>query len=120
MGSLTVLARAATRILECYGDIYRRLVYNLVWQHLRHVVTCAHIIIIAYWRFELTKPEAEHVLGLATWILSLMEPRWGRQVSEANRKITLVANALGGPHTEARADCRPQRGDTLNTDRTSA
>ncbi|GMK56148.1 hypothetical protein CspeluHIS016_0212040 [Cutaneotrichosporon spelunceum] len=95
MSSLAVLARAATRILECYGDIYRRLVYNLVWQHLRHVVTCAHIVIIAYWRFELTKSEAEHVLGLATWMLSLMEPRWQQQASEGIRKITQVANALG-------------------------
>lgn len=95
MASLAVLARSTAKILECYYDIYLHVEYNLVWQHLRHLVTCAHVVIIAFWRFELTKTEAETALGQTVWMLSLMEPKWKMQASEARRKILMIANALG-------------------------
>lgn len=95
MASLAVLSRSAMKILACYYDIYLHLEYNLVWAHIRHIITSAHIVIIAFWRFELTKTEAETALGQAVWMLSLMEPRWRSQASEGRRKILLIANALG-------------------------
>lgn len=95
MASLAVLSRSAVKIVSCYHEIYLHLEFNLVWQHLRHLATCAHILIIAFWRFELTKAEAETALGQAVWMISLMEPKWREQASEAKRKILLIANALG-------------------------
>ncbi|BEJ13130.1 hypothetical protein CspHIS471_0303040 [Cutaneotrichosporon sp. HIS471] len=97
MSSLAVLTRSATKIIACYYDFYLYHEYNLMWLHFRHLVTCAHIVIIAHWRFELTKPEAEIALSHALWMIGLMEARWGRQASEARRKILQVANALSLP-----------------------
>jgi hypothetical protein len=97
MSSLAVLSRSALKILACYYEMYLRHEYNLIWLHLRHLVTCAHIVIIAHWRFELTKAEAETALGQALWIIGLMEVRWRTQASEARRKILQVANALALP-----------------------
>lgn len=95
VASYAVLARSACSILLRYHSIYRHVTYNLVWQHLRHVVTCAHIVLLCYWRFELSKAEAEQNLKMAAWMLSLMVPRWTNQASDARRKIINVANALG-------------------------
>lgn len=95
MSSLSVLARSATQVLVRYNAIYRRLPYNLMYQHLRQVVTCAHIVLVCFWRYEITKPEAEITLSIAVWIISLMEPRWREMASEARRKVVLVAGALG-------------------------
>lgn len=95
VSSLSILARAATKILAAYSRIYQTSQYNLVWQHLRHIVTCAHIALLCYWRFEMTKAEAEDAVGSATWMLSLMEPRWGRSVTEAIHKLNAVAEVMG-------------------------
>lgn len=95
MSSLSVLARSATQIIVRYNAIYRRLPYNLMWQHLRQVSTCAHIILLCYWRYEITKIEAEIQLSNAVWMLGLMEPRWREQAAEAKQKIHIVSAALG-------------------------
>lgn len=95
MSSLTILARSAVKILDAYSKMYLDLAYNLVWQHVRHVVTCAHLVLLCFWRYEMTKAEAETSLGLATWMLGLMEPRWGVSASESRRKIVAVAEMMG-------------------------
>jgi hypothetical protein len=95
MSSLAVLARSATQIIVRYNAIYRRLPYNLMWQHLRQITTCAHVLLLCYWRYELTKSETEVSLSLAVWMIGLMEPRWREQAADAKRKIILIAESIG-------------------------
>lgn len=95
MSSLAVLARSATQILVRYNAIYRRLPYNLMWQHLRQITTCAHILLLCYWRYELTKSETEVSLSLAVWMIGLMEPRWREQAADAKSKIIRIAESIG-------------------------
>ena len=95
MSSLAILARASTQILTAYHEWYSTQSFNLMWQQLRHVITCAHITILCYVRFELLKEEAEANLVKVFWILALSEPRWTDQVQSARVKIEEMATAFG-------------------------
>lgn len=95
MSSLAILARASTQILSAYHEWYSTQSFNLMWQQLRHVITCAHITILCYIRFELLKEEAEANLAKVFWILALSEPRWTDQVQSARIKIEQMASAFG-------------------------
>lgn len=99
MSSLAILARSASQILARYHDWYTTQTYNLAWQHLRHITTCAHVSMICYWRQELLQRETETNLASAIWILSLAEPRWTTFAQSAREKIELVAHALGKLYT---------------------
>ena len=95
MSSMAILARASTQILTAYYEWYSTQTFNLMWQQLRHVVTCAHITILCHVRFELLKEEAEANLVKVFSILALSEPRWTDQVKSARMKIEQVATAFG-------------------------
>lgn len=90
-----MLARSAVQILSRYRYVYENEIYNLVWQHWKHILTCAHIVLLCFWRYELTKDEAEQNLSTALWLLKLAEPRWGDQARMAREKIESVAGAFG-------------------------
>lgn len=92
---LSVLARSASQILTRYQDFYISQHYNLVWQHLRHIVTAAHVTLLCFWRFELTKREAEQSLSTAISILHLFQPRWGMQASGPRERIEAIALRFG-------------------------
>jgi hypothetical protein len=95
VSSLAILARSASQILFRYHDFYLTQHYNLVWQHLLHVVTSAHLVLLCFWRFEITKREAESSLSTAVWILVLSEPRWTAQARRAREKIEAIAVSFG-------------------------
>jgi hypothetical protein len=90
-----MLARSAVQILSRYRYVYENEIYNLVWQHWKHILTCAHIVLLCFWRYELTKDEAEQNLSTALWLLKLAEPRWGDQARMAREKIESIAGAFG-------------------------
>jgi hypothetical protein len=95
MSSMAILARASTQILTAYHEWYSTQSFNLMWQQLRHVITCAHITILCHVRFELLKEEAEANLVKVFWILALSEPRWTDQVQSARSKIEQMASVFG-------------------------
>lgn len=95
MSSLSVLARSAVQVIVRYSSIYRRLPYNLMHQHLQQIRTCANIIVLCFWKFEMTKTEAEVSIAMAVWMIGLMVPRWGKQAADASRKITQLSEAVG-------------------------
>jgi hypothetical protein len=90
-----MLARSAVQILSRYRYVYENEIYNLVWQHWKHILTCAHIVLLCFWRYELTKDEAEQNLSTALWLLKLAEPRWGDQARMAREKIESIAGVFG-------------------------
>jgi hypothetical protein len=95
MSSMAILARASTQILTAYHEWYSTQSFNLMWQQLRHVITCAHITILCHVRFELLREEAEANLVKVFWILALSEPRWTDQVQSARSKIEQMASVFG-------------------------
>jgi hypothetical protein len=105
MSSMAILARASTQILTAYYEWYSTQTFNLMWQQLRHVVTCAHITVLCHVRFELLKEEAEANLVKVFWILALSEPRWTDQVQSARIKIEQVATAFGEINSTAWKNC---------------
>jgi hypothetical protein len=108
MSSMAILARASTQILTAYHEWYSTQSFNLMWQQLRHVITCAHITILCHVRFELLKEEAEANLVKVFWILALSEPRWTLQVQSARINIEQMASAFGEVEllpTAIRTDC---------------
>lgn len=56
---------------------------------------CAYVIILCFWRYEVTRTEAETSLGMAVWMISLMEPRWGHSAADSKIKVTRLAEAVG-------------------------
>lgn len=93
--SLAVVSRSCAEILGRYRDFYLTGYYNLVHQHLRHFVTCAHLVIYCFWKYAMMKREAEELLSIASWLIQFFEPRWGDQALHARLKLHLVAGAFG-------------------------
>jgi hypothetical protein len=99
---MAILARASTQILTAYHEWYSTQSFNLMWQQLRHVITCAHITILCHSRYELLKEEAEANLVKVFWILALSEPRWTVQVQSARSKVEQMASAFGKSSSHAK------------------
>lgn len=97
MSSLAILARSATEIMRNYHDYYSTRPYLGIWQHLRHIITSAHIGLLCFWRHELHRREAEQIVSSAVWILQLAEPRWPVLASSARLKIEEIVKAMGEP-----------------------
>lgn len=95
LSSLSILARSAIKVISAYARIYAATQYNLVWQNVRQISTCAQLVLLCFWRFEITRHEAEDAIGSAAWMLQLMEPRWGVSASEQRRKILIIADTMG-------------------------
>lgn len=104
MSSLAILARSSAQILARYHEWYSTQNYNLAWQHLRQITTCAHVTLICYCRQELLKRETEATLASAIWILGLAEPRWTTFAQSTREKLGLVADALGESLCGTRTD----------------
>jgi len=95
MTSIAIMARSATQILARYHDWYSTENYNLAWQHLQHIVTCAHVTLFCHIRQELLAKETEVNLASALWILGLAEPRWTSFAKVSKERIQAIALALG-------------------------
>lgn len=95
MSSLAILSRSASQILSRYHEWYSSQVYNLSWQHLHHITTCANVTLFCYWRHELLKQEAEVNLNSAIWILQLAQPRWTTFAQTSRERIERVCEAFG-------------------------
>lgn len=68
---------------------------NMVWQHLKIVVACAHIVLFSFWRYELREDEAARALDLSLEVLMAMQPRWGLQIEDAVHNIHVMADVVG-------------------------
>ena len=88
------LARGAIHILSKYRNLYTTASYNFVWTHYRRIVTCAHLVLLCFWRYELEKGEAEQHLCIALYLLDLTSTRRAEAV-DARRKIEVIAQAMG-------------------------
>jgi hypothetical protein len=94
MSSIALMARSATQILARYHDWYSTENYNLAWQHLQHIITCAHVTLFCYIRQELLSRETETNLASALWILGLAEPRWTSFAVVSRERLKAISLAL--------------------------
>jgi hypothetical protein len=94
---MSVISRSAVKIISVIHHMYSHELddINMVWQHLRKVVTCAHIALLSYWRYELREPEAATAVQEALHVLGILQVRWGRQVADAIFNIYELASVLG-------------------------
>lgn len=95
MSSIAIMARSASQILARYHDWYAAESYNLAWQHLQHIVTCAQVTLFCHIRQELLRKETETNLASALWILGLAEPRWTSFARVSRERIQAIGIALG-------------------------
>lgn len=89
------MARAASNMIESCASAMSFMMYNAIWTQLRQMITCAHVILYLYSKYEVRRPEAEDLLSKACWVIDLFSVRWRKPASDARAKILMVAQVFG-------------------------
>lgn len=91
--SLSICARAALAIVQFHRHVVSAALLNLPWMQVRRMTISIYIILIAFWRGEITRSECEQALDSSLEVLCVLGTRWASALQVQQIVIQLATRS---------------------------